>query len=499
MTQRWRYELLNHAAIRIGNTSLFAHSTCFAEPAPVDCERFGCSATGKLPLDSSPNGGIVMAGIFKAYDIRGIYGETLTEDVAYKIGRAYATFLRCRSVVVGMDMRPHSRPLFEALARGLTVQGVNVINLGLCSTPMSYYACGKLKTDGSIMITASHNPGEWNGFKMCREQAIPISGATGIADIERIVNTGGFAPPAAQSGQITSYNIVPEYVAHIRRFADIRRPLRVAVDFANAMGILEAKVLEGLINMDRLFDTLDGTFPNHEANPLHHETLRALQERIRLGRYDFGIAFDGDADRVGFVDEKGEIIPMDMITALIAKTILQREKGPIFYDLRSSWAVREVIEESGGTPMMSRVGHAFIKEQMRQTHALFAGELSGHYYFRENYYAESSSLAALCVANLVSQSDRPLSELVSPLRRYHASGEINSTVEDVPSVFRRLRERYTDGKVIELDGLSVEYPDWWFNVRASNTEPLVRLNLEAKTQARMQEKRDEILTIIRGK
>lgn len=439
-----------------------------------------------------------MAGIFKAYDIRGIYGETLTEDIAYKIGRAYATFLRCRSVVVGMDMRPHSQPLFEALARGLTTQGVNVINLGLCSTPMSYYACGKLKADGSIMITASHNPGEWNGFKMCRAQAVPISGATGIADIERIVNTESFAPPASRSGQIEKYDIAPEYIAHIRRFADIRRPLRLAVDFANAMGIVEGRVLEDLVEMTRLFDTLDGTFPNHEANPLHHETLRALQETIRHGRYDFGIAFDGDADRVGFVDETGEIIPMDMITALIAKTLLQREKGPIFYDLRSSWAVREVIEENGGQPMMSRVGHAFIKEQMRQVNAIFAGELSGHYYFRENFYAESSSLAALCVANLVSQSDRPLSELVKPLRRYFASGEINSTVPNASKVFDLLRERYKDGRLIELDGLSVEYNDWWFNVRASNTEPLMRLNLEAKTRQRMEEKRDEVLAIIRG-
>lgn len=439
-----------------------------------------------------------MAGIFKAYDIRGIYGETLTEDIAYKIGRAYATFLRCRTVVVGMDMRPHSQPLFEALANGLTTQGVHVIHLGLCSTPMSYFACGKLSADGSIMITASHNPGEWNGFKMCREQAIPISEATGIAEIERIVTTNAFAPPSTQPGRVEKHDIVHEYVAHIRRFADIRRDLRIAVDFANAMGLYEARALEGLLKMDRLFDTLDGTFPNHEANPLHHETLQALQQRIRTGKYDFGIAFDGDADRVGFVDEKGDIVPMDMITALIAQTILKREKGPIFYDLRSSWAVREVIEENSGTPMMSRVGHAFIKEQMRQTHALFAGELSGHYYFRENYYAESASLAALHVANLVSQSDKPLSELVRPLRRYFASGEINSTVSDIPEVFRRLRERYRDGRIIELDGLSVEYADWWFNVRPSNTEPLVRLNLEAKTRERMVEKRNELLAIIRG-
>lgn len=439
-----------------------------------------------------------MAGIFKAYDIRGIYGKTLTEDIAFKIGRAFATFLKCRKVVVGMDMRPHSTPLFEALARGLTMQGADVINLGVCSTPMSYYACGKLGADGSVMITASHNPGEWNGFKMCRETAIPISGATGIEDIERLVNSGKFAPAAEKPGEVSKCDIIPQYVAHIREFADIKRPLRVAIDFANAMGIYEGKVLEGLIEIDPLFDTLDGTFPNHEANPLKHDTLEALQEKIRKGGHDFGIAFDGDADRAGFVDEKGQIIPMDMITALIAEAMLQKTKGPVFYDLRSSWAVKEVIEENGGKPMMSRVGHAFIKKQMRDAGAIFAGELSGHYYFRENYYAESSSLAALYVANLVSQSDKPLSELIKPIMRYFGSGEINSEVTDVDAVFANLRKKYTDGKVIELDGLSVEFDSWWFNVRPSNTEPLVRLNLEAKTREEMESRRDEVLAIIRA-
>ncbi|HOW97716.1 MAG TPA: phosphomannomutase/phosphoglucomutase, partial [Kiritimatiellia bacterium] len=228
------------------------------------------------------------------------------------------------------------------------------------------------------------------------------------------------------------------------------------------------------------------------------DTLEPLQKLVRSGRHDFGVAYDGDADRAGFVDEKGNVIPMDMITALIAQTILQHEKGPIFYDLRSSWAVKEVIEENGGTPMMSRVGHAFIKAQMREAKALFAGELSGHYYFRENGYTESASLAALYIANLVSQSDRPLSELVKPIRRYFASGEINSEVHDVKGVIGRLRAKYAAGRMIELDGLSVEFDDWWFNVRASNTEPLVRLNLEAKTADLMARHRDEVLAVIRG-
>ena len=440
-----------------------------------------------------------MAGIFKAYDIRGIYGDTLTDDMAFQIGRAIFAFLGCRNVVIGRDMRPHSKPLFDALARGLTLQGADVIDLGLCSTPMSYYANQLLGADASIMITASHNPGPWNGFKICRANATPLSGATGILDIERIVREEDFAPPAPAKGQISAFDILPAYVEHFRAFADIRRPLNILVDYANAMGILEAKVFDGLFSITPLFDTLDGTFPNHEANPLDTHTLADAQQAVRDGQYDFAACFDGDADRVGFIDEKGDIIPMDMITALIARTLLEKNPGAnIFYDLRSSWAVKEVIEEAGGIPNRSRVGHAFIKAQMREKDALFAGELSGHYYFKENSFAESSALAVLCIANLVSQSDKPLSELIAPIQRYVASGEINSTVADAPAVMDKLRVRYADADILELDGLSFEYPAWWFNVRCSNTEPLVRLNLEAKTRAEMEQRRDEVLALIRA-
>lgn len=440
-----------------------------------------------------------MAGIFKAYDIRGIYGETLTDDMAFRIGRAIQTFLGCRKVVIGRDMRPHSAPLFDALARGLQLQGADVVDLGLCSTPMSYYANQRLGADASVMITASHNPGPWNGFKICRANATPLSGATGILDIERIVMEEDYAPPAPAKGARSSFDILPAYVDHFRAFADIRRPLRVVVDYANAMGILEAKVFEGLLDIHPLFDTLDGTFPNHEANPLDPHTLADAQQAMRQGGFDFAACFDGDADRVGFLDEKGGIIPMDIITALIARTLLAGNPGAnIFYDLRSSWAVKEVIEESGGVPNLSRVGHAFIKAQMREKDALFAGELSGHYYFKENSFAESSALAVLFIANLVSQSDRPLSELIAPIQRYHASGEINSSVEDAEQVLARLRARFADARLLELDGLSFEYPSWWFNVRCSNTEPLIRLNLEAKTRAEMEARRDEVMALIRS-
>ncbi len=441
-----------------------------------------------------------MAGIFKAYDIRGIYGADLDAAVAEKIGRALATFLKCRKVVVGMDMRMHSRILFDGLAAGLTGQGADVINLGLCSTPMCYHACGKLQADGAVMITASHNPGQWNGFKLCRESAIPISGDTGIAEIERIVTENAFDPFTGRPGIITEYDVGKDYEFFIQNRAAGTRKLRVAADFANAMGLVEARALHDLMHIDALYDTLDGNFPHHEANPLKMENMRDLQQKVRGGCYDFGMAFDGDADRVGFVDERGEIIPMDMITALIACSMLERHPGGVvLYDLRSSRSVAEIIKENGGKPQMCRVGHAFIKQQMRDSAAVFAGELSGHYYFRENFFTESAALAALYVADRIVSSGRTLSQLTAPLRRYAASGEINSETPDSAAALQRLREHYgASGRVIELDGLTVEFEDWWFNVRVSNTEPLIRLNLEAATREQMESKRDEVLALIRS-
>jgi len=348
------------------------------------------------------------------------------------------------------------------------------------------------------MITASHNPGEYNGFKLCRAQAVPISGATGIRELEKIVQEEAFDPEASTPGTVQSRDVYAEYAAHIRQHADIRKPLHICIDYANAMGIAEAKLFEGLFTYDELFADYDGSFPNHEANPLDEETFEALSKTVRNGKYDFGIAFDGDADRVGFVDENGDIVSMDMITALIAQAMLEQEKGVVFYDLRSSKAVKEVIEAAGGEARMCRVGHAFIKAQMRGANAVFAGELSGHYYFRENYFTESSGLAALFIANLVSATDQTLSELVAPIRKYVASGEINSRVNDPKAVFSKVREAFPDAETFELDGLSVELDDWWFNVRMSNTEPLCRLNLEAPSREKMERKRDQVLNIIRS-
>ncbi|MBR0056762.1 MAG: phosphomannomutase/phosphoglucomutase [Kiritimatiellae bacterium] len=448
-----------------------------------------------------------MAGIFKAYDIRGIYGESLTDEIFYKIARAYARFAGVRRVVVARDVRPHSEPLFAAFARGLNDAGADVLDIGHASTPMSYFANGTLGADGSVMITASHNTKEWNGCKLCRANAVPISGATGIADIERMVMSDDLGEVAAAKGTVTRVDILPQYAAHVRESAHLARPLHVACDFANGMGICEAEAFDGTpLTYDALYGTFDGTFPNHAANPLETATLADLQALIRAnpGKYAFGIAFDGDADRAGFVDERGEIIPMDFITALIAQDILPAHPGAAcLYDLRSSKVAAETILAAGGRPVTSRVGHSFIKAQMRENDAIFAGELSGHYYFKANFTAESSSMASFALANIVSRSEKPLSELVAPLRKYFQSGEINSRVSRAPGdILEAVKARYAgQGDLMELDGVTIdawERDGWWFNVRASNTEPLIRLNLEARTRPQMEAKRDEVLAFIRA-
>ena len=448
--------------------------------------------------------------IFKAYDIRGVYGQDLTEDDFYKIARAYVQFagLKGGKVVVARDCRKSSDSLFQAFAKGLVDEGVNVLDIGLASTPMSYFANGTLKADGSVMITASHNTKEWNGCKLCRANAVPISGATGIKDIEKLVAGMNGCEPPTGVGTITKVDISKEYGAHVRTFAHLAGPVHVAMDFANGMGIAESVAFTGqdLLTHDDLFGEYDGDFPNHDANPLHTETLKDLQAMVRAapGKYAFGVAYDGDADRAGFIDEKGEIIPMDFITALIAQDLLKSNPGAAcFYDLRSTKMAEETIAAAGGRPMMSRVGHSFIKEQMRQNDAIFAGELSGHYYFKANFTAESSAMATYALANIVSASGKPLSELIAPLRKYSQSGEINTKTTTPPAeILAKIKSLYADkARVFELDGVSVdawEREGYWANVRMSNTEPLVRLNLEGRTREIMEAKRDEFLAIIRA-
>ncbi len=438
-----------------------------------------------------------MSGIFKAYDIRGVYPAEINAEIAEKIGRAYVEFTGAKKVVVGRDMRPHSADLFEGLAKGLTIQGADVIDLGLSSTPQSYFANGTLKADGSIMITASHNPGEWNGFKLCLADAVPISGVTGIMDIQKIVEEESWKSCALQ-GKVSTYDIKKEYAAFLRSFVKFDRKFKVVVDYANAMGLYEFAGVADLFEVIPMYDTLDGTFPNHEANPLKTDTLDAICAKVKETGADFGAAFDGDADRCGFIDDEGNIIPMDLFTALIAQDILSNGPATILYDLRSSKAVPECIKALGGTPIRSRVGHAFIKAQMRETGAVFAGELSGHYYFKQNFTAESQGLAVVMLANLLAKSGKKIHELVAPLRKYSSSGEINSKVSGDPkAILAEIKSRYSAGNIFELDGVSVEFPDWWCNVRSSNTEPLLRLIVEADTPELMESKKQELLAIIR--
>lgn len=434
--------------------------------------------------------------IFKSYDIRGIYPSQINEEIVEKIGKAFATYLNAKKIVIGYDMRAHSKSLFNSLADGIISTGADVINIGLCSTPMIYFANGTLKPDGSIMITASHNAGEWNGLKLCRDKAIPISGKTGIKDIEKIVTSSGWKTSKTK-GVVREYDISEAYGKHIRSFSKLTKKLKVVVDFGNAMGSMEIKGIRNLFEIIPLYEELDGSFPNHEANPLVTETLHELCCKVKETGADFGAAFDGDADRCGFVDNKGEIIPMDLFTGIIAEDILRDGPQTILYDLRSSRAVKECIEANGGKAIMCRVGHSFIKAQMRETNAIFAGELSGHYYFRENFVAESQALAFLKFANLICETGKTASELIAPLRKYYATGEINSEVKNIKSIMNKIKQKYSDGKILELDGLTVEYDDWWFNVRTSNTEPLLRLNLEASTKANMEKKRNELLSLIR--
>jgi len=440
--------------------------------------------------------------IFKAYDIRGIYPADINEDVVYKIGRAIVQYLGAKKIVVGRDIRESSLALFGALAKGITEQGADVYDIGLASTPMVYFASGKLDIDGAISLTASHNPAEWNGMKICRAEAVPIGENSGLFEIRDLVMAGNF-PEAGKKGKIIpKEEIKNDYIDYFSSFANLGdKKFKVVIDFANAMGILDLDIYKKFpdnIELVTLYDNFDGKFPNHEANPLKTETLKDLQEKVRENNADLGIAYDGDADRVGFIDENGEIIPMDLITALIAKMILEKNPGAkIFYDLRSSKSVREFIEENGGVALECPVGHANIKKIMRDEGGAFAGELSGHYYFKENYMAEASTLAAIMLLNLMAETGEKISELVKDVKRYFHSGEINSEVADKDEVINKLKEKYSDGKISELDGVKIEFPDWWLNVRPSNTEPVLRLNLEANTEELMKEKVNEALKIIR--
>ncbi|WGL51506.1 phosphomannomutase/phosphoglucomutase [Nocardioides sp. BP30] len=444
--------------------------------------------------------------IFKAYDVRGTVPDQLDEDLARATGRAFATVVGGPRIVVGHDMRPSSPGMAAAFARGASELGVDVVIIGLASTDELYFASGHLGLPGA-MFTASHNPARYNGIKMCRAYAVPIGLETGLGDIRDRVIAGVPLDPARAPGIIEQGNVLEAYAAHLLTLAPVSgRRLKVVADAGNGMAGHTAPAVFGRLGADQvdlvpLYFELDGTFPNHEANPLDESTLADLKERVVAEGADVGLAFDGDADRCFLVDERGQAVNPSAITALIAERELAKHPGAhVIHNLITSRAVPEIIAERGGVPVRTRVGHSYIKAQMAQTDAIFGGEHSGHFYFRDFWRADSGMLAALHVLGVLAQSDRPLSELMAGYARYPMSGEINSTVPDQAAVIAEIKATYggRDGvELDELDGLTVSHAEWTFNVRASNTEPLLRLNAEGKDLATMEGARDEALAIIR--
>jgi phosphomannomutase len=444
--------------------------------------------------------------VFKAYDVRGIYPDELDEEGAYAIGRAYVEEFQPRRIAVGHDMRLSSPVMTDAVMRGAAESGADVVELGLVGTEMVYFAVGELGLDGGIAVTASHNPKEYTGMKIVRRGALPVGGDSGLLDIRaRAAAATGARHETGPVGTITHQDIWPAFVERVLSFIDVSslKPLRVVIDAANGMaGAMLPPVLEQLpIDVVRHFFEPDGTFPNHEPNPLLPENREFIVRKVTEEGADLGVAFDGDADRCFFVDDTGEFVPGDFVTALLAESILAKEPGgKILYDVRASWAVPETIRSAGGVPLVNRVGHAFFKHRMREEGAVFGGEVSGHYYFRDFSQADSGVIPFLLMLELLSKRGEKLSETLRPFReRYFITGEINTPVGDVALKLQELKERFGDeGKVSHLDGLSIDAEDWHMNVRPSNTEPLLRLNLEALSPELMERKRDEVLEVIRS-
>jgi phosphomannomutase len=444
---------------------------------------------------------VSLDAIFKAYDIRGLYPEEIDEAIARRVGNAFARFTGAARVLVARDMRPSSIPLAAAFAEGATLAGADVTDLGLASTDLAYFAAGRLDAPAA-MFTASHNPAQYNGIKLCRAGAAPIGEETGLRQIRDTVESG-VVERAELAGTVDTLDLLAEFGAHVRSFVDpaVLRPLRVVADTANGMGgLVVPRVFEGLpFDLSILFGELDGTFPNHPADPIQPENLKDLQRAVLDAGADVGLAFDGDADRVFLVDDQGQPVSGSTTTAIIARGILQKHPGEtIVHNLICSKALPEVIRENGGIPVRTRVGHSFIKQVMAETGAIFGGEHSAHYYFRDNWRADSGSIAALMVLEQLSVAGVPLSELRRPFERYSQSGEINTRVDDPSAVIERIAVAYRDAESDRLDGLTVDLGDWWFNLRASNTEPLLRLNLEAADPAACEQRTAEVLALVRG-
>ncbi len=449
----------------------------------------------------------INADIFKAYDIRGLYPEEINEDAVYQIGVAFLNFLnkkgkfKNRQIVVGRDKRLSSDSLFEALTQALVGQSFDVIDIGYVSTPFFYWALINQQAAGGVMITASHNPAEYNGLKLYGFEAFPFGETSGMEEIKELALAGQSASLATMPGRVVKKDLWNEYLEFLKNRSDLSkiRPLKIIADCGNGMmGPEITRFFKGLPGqLEILFGELDGTFPNHEANPIKDENLVELKKAVKEKKADLGVAFDGDGDRLVFVDETGESVRGDFITALIAQELLKVNPGQkIFYEIRSSRTVPEVIAAVGGVPVLGRAGHTLIKAQMRQEDILFGGELSGHYFFKTLGFVDSALLALLIILEIISAEQKPLSALVAPFKKYYHSGEINFKVVDADKVIEAAAQRFGDGQIKRIDGITVEYPDWWFNLRKSNTEPLVRLNLEANTPELLEQKKKEVTALL---
>lgn len=441
--------------------------------------------------------------IFKSYDVRGIYPAELNDDLAYAIGRCFVPLVGGGTIAVGRDMRPSGERLFEAFARGATEAGAGVVDTGLVSTDALYFAVGKYGLAGGVMITASHNPAAYNGMKFTREQAQAISLETGLGAMRDRIMAGELPPKAGQAGTITRREILDDFAEHCLSFIDRKsvKPLKIAIDAGNGMaGKTVPHVFKHLpCEVIPLYFELDGNFPNHPASPIEPENMADLQALVRKEGCDLGVAFDGDADRMFIVDERGELVDGSTVTALVALNTLKRHPGArILYNLICSRSVPELIAAHGGIPIRSQVGHSLIKATMRAQDIVFGGEHSGHFYFKDNWYADSGMIALMECLELFSEAGKPVSQVIAPLDTRYRSGEINSRVDDASVVLEKLQHHYSDAQVDHLDGITIAYPDWWMNVRASNTEPLLRLNVEGDTKSLMEHHRDEALALIRS-
>lgn len=438
--------------------------------------------------------------IFRAYDIRGIYPKEINKDTAYLVGRAYIKFLSNKlsvkaaqlTILVSRDMRKSSVGLSKALIKGITDSGANVIDTGLSTSPMHYFGINFLKTDGGVMVTASHNPAQYNGLKISSRKATPISGDSGLQEIKKIILSGTIKNKKCRTSDVLHKNITDDYITFVTKNRKVNKKLKLVIDSGNGMGgLIAPKVIErlGIKSCKFMYLDLDGTFPNHEANPLNKKTLKDLQKKVLKTKSDLGIAFDGDGDRAGFVTHKGEIVRGDFITALIATDYLKKTpRGKIVCDAISSRVVPWFVEKNGGTLIRSRVGHTFMKKTIKKHKAVFGGEFSTHYYFKEFFNCDSGILAMIKVLEILSKNNKTMNALIKSFKKYHQSGEMNFQIKDKRKKMKEIENYFKSGKVSHLDGLTVEYKNWWFNLRPSNTEPLLRLNIEADTKKLFLEK-----------